>query len=640
MEYSEFEKKLLSQLKNDDQDSINTLLNNRKLIQEYLQNTEKPIHIKSLVDGINDIVINKQNNFDTIEKVLTTESMKCVLSEFRNSNVMLAACKKNNISAVKWLLQMKINPYIQDENGMTALMHAAKNNLISIFPQLVNENDKYINMVDKNNENALFHAINNPNSFEKLLKTNIDFNNLNKQNENVLLCSCRYDLRTNVSNLLSKPNLDYNKFDKEGRTALMHLLDHENYMFFCKILNQIKKEGSEYNINYRSKLNNESILSIFIKKYYEMYCNKTFEKKNKEKIYLINCIGRVYASILSFPGFDINIPIDENGNTAIMVFIMMNDYVMIDFTLSYCKDIDLSIKNKYGVNASVLTMNLREEDNLIKTLMQHKTFDTHYLDEHNNSILMYSVFFKNECTFLKIVNENNNEKLIKHVNDKNEDAIILGTKLGIFDHVNSYNIRNANINQQDYLGNSALFYAVKLKNKYDINLLAYCHADPNLKNNQGMSPIDLAKQLGEEDPIKIMKKPKPVHKMKKELENGKGSGFSLFGKKKSSDEKIEKYIKNYQINNFYEEYKEFSERAITYTASYLPRPALKQLAIILYHFLNKCSYHMIRCIDPRTEYGDRKEIFYEDEFIIKDFETFILTSYDTKIIDEALDILL
>jgi len=368
-----------------------------------------------------------------------------------------------------------------------------------------------------------------------------------------------------------------------------------------------------------------------------MYCNKTFHKKNKENIYLINCIGRAYASILSFPGFDINIPIDENGNTAIMIFIMMNDYVMIDFTLSYCKDINLSIKNKYGINASVLTMNLREEDNLIKTLMQHKTFDTHYVDEHNNNILIYSALFKNECTFIKIVNENENEKLVKHVNDKNEDAVILGTKFGIFKHVNSYNIRNANINQQDYLGNSALFYAVKLKNKYDINLLAYCHADPNLKNNQEMSPIDLAKQLGEEDLIEIMRKPKPVHKMKKELESRKGSGFSLFGRKKNSDEKIEKYIKNYQVNNFYEEYKEFAERAITYTANPLPSPALKQLAIILYHYLNKCSYHMIRCIDPDTEYISHKNFFFKHEYILKDFENYLLNSYGSVMVDSSLN---
>jgi len=279
MEYHEFEKKLIYQLKNDDQDSINTVLNNRKLIQEYLQNTEKLIHIKSLIDGINDIIVNKRVNFGIIEKVLTMESMEYVLSEFRSSDVMLLACKKSNIMAVKWLLQMNINPYMEDDNGMTVLMQAAKNDLLYYFPQLIGEDNDYINILDKNNENALFYAINNPKSFNKLLETNINVNNINKQNDNVLLYSCRYDLHDNVYSLLNKPELDYNQIDKEGRTALMYLLDHEYYMLFSKILNQIKKKDIKYNINYRSKLNNESILSIFIKKYYEMYCNESFQKK-------------------------------------------------------------------------------------------------------------------------------------------------------------------------------------------------------------------------------------------------------------------------------------------------------------------------------------------------------------------------
>ena len=628
MEYHEFEKKLIYQLKNDDQDSINTVLNNRKLIQEYLQNTEKPIHIKSLVDGINDIIVSKRVNFGIIEKVLIMESMKCVLSEFRSSDVMLLACKKRNIMAVKWLLQMNINPYMEDDNGMTVLMQAAKNDLLYYFPQLIGEDNDYINILDKNNENALFYAINNLNSFNKLLETNINVNNINKQNDNVLLYSCRYDLYDNVYSLLNKPELDYNQIDKEGRTALMYLLDHEYYMLFSKILNQIKKKDIKYNINYRSKLNNESILSIFIKKYYEMYCNESFKEKSKEGIYLINCIGRVYAAILSFPGFDINIPIDENGNTAIMVFIMMNDLVMVDFTLSYYKDIDLGIKNKYGINGSVLTMSIKEDYNMIRELMRHKTFDIHYTDEHNNNILMYSVFFRNEFTFSEIANEDENEKLLKHVNDKNEDAIILGTKLGIFEHINNYNIRNANVNQQDHLGNSALFYAVKLKNKYDINLLALCHADPDLKNNQGMSPVDLAKQLGEEDLIKIMRNPKPIYKMRKELESSKGSGFSLFGRKKNSDEKIEKYIKNYQINNLYEEYKEFVERAITYTANPLPKAALKQLAVLLYYYLDKCPFYMITSVDINAEYENYRLYFHRHRHYYKNFEAYLLNSYE------------
>lgn len=80
-----------------------------------------------------------------------------------------------------------------------------------------------------------------------------------------------------------------------------------------------------------------------------------------------------------------------------------------------------------------------------------------------------------------------------------------------------------------------------------------------------MSPLDLAKQMNEEKLIKYMNKPRPAHEMKEKLEKSKSGG--LFKSKKSSDEKIEDYIKNYQINNFLEEYKEIIDKCNTYTLS-------------------------------------------------------------------------
>jgi len=62
----------------------------------YLQNTEKPILIKSLVDSINDIIINKYLNFEFIENVLKYPSMKDVLVQFRESDVFIRACKNPN----------------------------------------------------------------------------------------------------------------------------------------------------------------------------------------------------------------------------------------------------------------------------------------------------------------------------------------------------------------------------------------------------------------------------------------------------------------------------------------------------------------------------------------------------------------
>eukprot|EP00833_Pecoramyces_ruminatium_P008873 jgi/Orpsp1_1/1182905/evm.model.c7180000083128.1 len=96
------------------------------------------------------------------------------------------------------------------------------------------------------------------------------------------------------------------------------------------------------------------------------------------------------------------------------------------------------------------------------------------------------------------------EKLVE-ISDIDYNFLII---IGFLDKLYSYSIRHANFNHQDDLGNSTLHYAVKLKSKYDVNLLALNHADPNLTNKQDQFPMDLAKQMEEDDLIKIMKKTK------------------------------------------------------------------------------------------------------------------------------------
>jgi len=59
-------------------------------------------------------------------------------------------------------------------------------------------------------------------------------------------------------------------------------------------------------------------------------------------------------------------------------------------------------------------------------------------------------------------------------------ALKLGhTKLLIEDII----IRN-NVNHQDDLCNTILFYAIKINDRYTINLLHYYHTDPNIKINK------------------------------------------------------------------------------------------------------------------------------------------------------------
>ncbi|OUM59297.1 hypothetical protein PIROE2DRAFT_15215 [Piromyces sp. E2] len=649
MEYNEFEKKLLSQLENDDVDCLNTIRKNEELIQTYLQNTENQVHIKSLVGQINNVILNKNSQFDNIEQVVKYDSMKDVLSEFRESDIVIRACEKENVGALKWLLTIDINPFVSNKDGVTSLMRAAEHKILFfVVEYLVKDNEDLVNIVDKNGENVLFHAINNPVTFEYLLKTKIDVNHLSHNKETVLHISCKKNISFNIEKLYEHPDIDYSIADKEGKTPyihimtllhrnrvsssmekllefidytvvdetgvtpLMRILKLDNYELLIKILVRLSEKATKssnlikLDINYRNKSSNESLLSILIKKYYQMCCKRNYRQRVPGKRDLITSLAIIFGLIISYPGCDINIPIDEVGNTPLMFFLIIEDYVAANFILSYCKNVDLGIKNKNGISASVLALKIKKETVLLEQFLNHKTFDKQFIDPHHNNLLMYSVLFDNSTAFINFINDN--PEALQQTNDKKENVVILAAKLGFLEKITNISIPDTCINQQDALGNTALFYAVQMKNMYDVNLLVLGHADPNLKNNQMVSPMDLAKQMEEKQLMDYLNEPIPILEMKKNLNDSIGGGF--FNKIKSSDEKLDEGLKNYKLVNYTEEYKEILKKCNIYSlCKGRTFDVDEQLALSLYITLDCCECITMNHIDPK-ETLNRREILY------------------------------
>jgi len=201
-------------------------------------------------------------------------------------------------------------------------------------------------------------------------------------------------LFSNESNLNLEAIMKYVNFnitDRNGRTFLMFLLEHENYTLFISILRELRNEARKssnpkrFNINYRSKINNESIFSIFIKKYYEMCCKKTYLKVVTKHIRdLITSMGIILSLIMSYLGRNINIPIDNDYNTPIMFFLMIEDIVAVNFILSCCEDVDLGIRNRNGISASALALKIKDKMMITQQLIKHRTFDKQFADPLNN----------------------------------------------------------------------------------------------------------------------------------------------------------------------------------------------------------------------------------------------------------------
>ncbi|OUM58087.1 hypothetical protein PIROE2DRAFT_16734 [Piromyces sp. E2] len=394
---------------------------------------------------------------------------------------------------------MDINLSVQDERGMTALMYASENpELLFVLKDIIDGNDdNSLYLVDKNGENAYFHAVHNMKAFEVLLESKKmaeKINQLNNNNDSVLTYCCRNGIYEPIIPLLRNAYVDPNIFNNEEKTALMYLVEQERYeeMIFLK--------KWKTNFNYVNS-KNESAITILIRQYYKYY------KENNGNV-LKNYIRM--NKILLEKECSFNAVIDEEGNTAFIIN-------------------EASIASKICI------------PNVIELCISRNEFDTNVKNSLNFNLLMNFII----NNLIKNVNDilRKNEELVGQVNDRMETPLIIAARLGnkeIMKKILLLHSAKANIDQQDMLGNTALHYALESGDKYIINNLAFHHANIHIKNKEGKSPIEIAKESENDEIMKLLKNPVSPHKLsKKKSKEGKKSITSLFKKKKEKDSQIE-----------------------------------------------------------------------------------------------------
>jgi len=510
MSFFDFETVFFDNLKSQNNNCINDIENHEKLIIKYLGEKTDNKTLKNFLNKFNETILyNKNNNFNLIEKILFHPIFKNVSDEFRESDILIKACKIENKPLVKWLLTMDINLNVQDEYGMTTLMYASKSPqlLFALKILLKNNKDDFYSIVDRNGENAFFHAVHNLEGFDLLLKSKMvkGVNQLNNNKDSVLTYCCRNGIYEPVLSLIVNANVDPNIFNNEERTATMYLVENGRY----QELEYIKKWKT--NFEYRNS-KNESALSILVRQYYKYY-------QEKETKLLQNYIRVVKVLVEKECSF--NTVIDEEGNTAFMFFLWLQDWCTIIYLLLKQKELDFQKQNKNGINASLLCIMLQETEtsishmitvsNLMDLYLNRIEFETGTIYQHGNNLLMYSIINNNEEKTAKLLLLN--ENLIHQVNDKKENPLIVAIKLGNRDIIKNIVSRNVDVNFQDEFGNTALHYALELGDQYVINLLTYCHADIHLKNKEGKSPIEIVKESENGEIMSLLNNPVLPYKL-------------------------------------------------------------------------------------------------------------------------------
>ncbi|ORX44870.1 ankyrin [Piromyces finnis] len=498
MEYLKIGFPIFSYLKNDNQDCYSKIELNKFKIEKYLENE---IECKDFVNKLNEVILEKEENFDIIEKVLKHESFSLALYEFKESDILIKACKKENEAVLHWLLTMEINSCVKDSKGMTALMYAAeKPCLLFVVQYLIYNCNVCIDLTDNNEENAIFHAVHNIEAFKAILNTNIDINHLNKQKDTVLLYCCKNDIPEPIKFLSYNTNIDVNIIDEKGRNAAMYLVEKGQYHEFQLLT------GRNIDLDYRNE-KDETLLSILVNAIYQ----KNEEDDSKYIIPYLKIL-----MILVQVDCDFNIPIDNEGNTPLMFFIMIEDIYSVYYIITFCHFLNIAMTNNNGESAFSLSVKIGNKS-LIEILMNHPTFDFSYTDQNGNNLLMlYSIL--NNSDIIKKVLERNID-LLNKTNKKGENALIIATKLFCNEVIKTLVEYNINLNQQDEFGNTALHYAVQLNIPKIVNTLAYAHADKYIKNYENQTPYDIAKNNNNEKIIDVLEHPVPFKASKPQKKN-------------------------------------------------------------------------------------------------------------------------
>jgi len=512
-----FEYTLFNHLENQSKDCISDIKNNSQIIENYYGEKGDIKTIRSFISNFNLKVLSNSNekNFELFESVLKHKLFDRVLYEFRNSDIMILACRDGKEEVLDWLMTMDINARVQDANGCTALMYACKNpKLIKVVNYLCEHDKESIQMIDSRGQNAAFYAVENLNALRVLVNNKIDMNRINYNCDSVLTFCCRNKIYNPIKVLRIVRGLDLNIFNDEEKTAAMYLIEDEQYLELKSIITK------NMNLYYRNS-RNETALKILFAKYAKYYDNYEWDK-------LRNILQII--KIIIDKNISINTDIDDEGNTPFMYFLMYKDWCSMIYYIIHCShDINFSHRNSQGLSASLLTYEISSKlykqlidsdyevqiEKLLTLFVRHPTFDNNFVDEKGNNVLMYAAFNKSLELVRALLKED--ENLIYGVNMNNENVLIMCAKLGLFDIARSItlNCDKSILNHQDKYGNTPLHYAIQCSDYMMVNLFAYNKADLNIKNFEGVSPKDLAKNDHKMD--KYTKKPVVPNKMESKL---------------------------------------------------------------------------------------------------------------------------
>jgi len=332
------------------------------------------------------------------------------MKEFRETNVLITACRNIKKRTIELLLQLDVNVNVTDDHGNTALIEACKHPyLYSCIKEIIKKKPN-LNVINDEGTSPLLNSCKNTDNriFKYLIQKNANIYTTDFEGNNSLMYACSYGEINKVKYLVKK-GINVNAVNSKGETALMQSIK-SGRSDIVKYLLKYKADPNILNENHQNAL-----LLGFLR----IYENNVVEYK------YLNII-----KVLIEKGSDPNLPIDEKGNSVLMFLIMKNDFNMIKYLLKISKKVNINHKNHLGHTAFTYALKCNNFE-IIDYFINNKLIDFHSEDDYGNDMIMYCTCGLSGMSleqYRKIIKTLNAET-INYCNHNRETYLIMATKV-------------------------------------------------------------------------------------------------------------------------------------------------------------------------------------------------------------------
>jgi len=454
------------------------------------------------------MIKNNINEEEIFKKIIEKDEDINNSQYFKNATPLIYAIKKNNVRAIKFLLESKkVDINKRDDNNYCPLDYAIQEKNIEIIELLydsLNECNNNIRLNEEQNknrklENSLYHLLfigiiyGNKKLIKYLINQDIDINYLseNEENESLtpLICAIKNKQNNIIKFLLKSSRIDVNKPNKEGLTPLIYAIKNKQDDIIKLLLkssnidvNKPDKEGLTPLI-YAIKNKQDDTIKLLLKS-----SNIDVNKPNMEGLtHLIYC-GISNDDNGNNNNNKKNGTNDENNNNK------KNDNNDNNNTLgNEISNSDSDQKHKETSNLNKFEVQLDHFKEKIKNI---KLEEESVINDNYNQLMVWieknkyrkvkSILSKMNETERRMVLRQENDKgytpLLKAINRRDKNQIII--KESVINILLEYNV---DINQENFYGLTPLLMAIKKEDIKMIELLIKYNVEINYINKQGNS---------------------------------------------------------------------------------------------------------------------------------------------------------